>query len=70
MMQANRVRDAALIVLRRYDPYLLGESTGNPLQDCETRRLYTIVIGYKNSIQHVAASISSKELEPITRHVS
>ena len=50
-MQADRVRDAALVVLRRDDPNLAGELVGDPFENCQTRRVDTIVIGYQNTIQ-------------------
>jgi len=46
-MQADRVRDTALIVLRRDDPDLPGELAGDPLEDCETWRLDAVVIVIK-----------------------
>ena len=44
-MQADRVRDTALVVLRRDDPNLAREIAGDLLEDFETRCLDTIVIG-------------------------
>jgi hypothetical protein len=44
-MKADRVRDTALVVLGRDDPHLLGELAGDPLEDFETRRFDTVVIG-------------------------
>jgi hypothetical protein len=52
VMQADRVRDTALVVLRRNDPNLMSELAGDPLEDFETWRFDPIVIGYENAIQH------------------
>jgi hypothetical protein len=60
MMQADRVRDTALVVLRRDDPNLLGELAGDPLENCQTRRLDPVVVGYENAIQHSAAPLVRK----------
>jgi hypothetical protein len=61
-MQADRVRDAALVVLGRDDPNLVAELARDPLEDFETRRFDTVVIGYENTIQHSAAPLVPKEL--------
>jgi len=50
MMQADRVRDAALIVLRSHGPNLARDFAGDPFEDREPGRLDTIVIGYENAI--------------------
>jgi hypothetical protein len=64
VMQADRVRDAALIVLRRDDPNLVGEVAGDLFEDFETRRFNTIVISYENTIQHSAAPLFRKSYGP------
>jgi hypothetical protein len=56
-MQADRVRDPALIVLGRDDPNLVGELAGDPFQNGQTRRFDTVVIGYENTIQQSAAPL-------------
>jgi hypothetical protein len=57
-MQADRVRDTALVVLGRDNPTLVSEFAGDLFENCETRRFDTVVIGYENTIQHSAASVS------------
>jgi hypothetical protein len=44
-MQADRVRDAALVVLRRDHPNLARKLAGDVFEDFETRRFDTVVIG-------------------------
>jgi hypothetical protein len=60
MMQADRVRNAALIVLRRDDPNLVGELAGDLFEDHETRRFDPVVIGDQNAIQHNPAPSSRR----------
>jgi hypothetical protein len=62
VMQADRVRDTALVVLRRNDPNLMSELAGDPLEDFETWRFDPIVIGYENAIQHSASPLSQKSI--------
>ena len=50
VMQANRVRNTALIVLRRDDPDFMSELAGDVFEDFETRRFDTVIIGDQNSI--------------------
>jgi hypothetical protein len=57
-MQADRVRDTALVVLGRDNPNLVSEFAGDLFENFETRRFDTVVIGYENTIQHSAASLS------------
>jgi hypothetical protein len=59
-MQADRVRDAALVVLRRDDPNLISELGRDPFQNCQARRPDTVVVGDQNSIQHNVAPSSRK----------
>ncbi len=61
-MQADRVRDAALVVLRRDDPNLVRELAGDPLEDFEARRFDAVIIGYQNTIQHSAAPFVLEKL--------
>ena len=51
-MQADRVRDAALVVLRRDDPDFAGELGADPLTNGESRRVDAVVVGDQNAIQH------------------
>jgi hypothetical protein len=62
-MQADRVRDAALVVLRRDNPNLVGELAGDLFENFETRRFDAVVIGYENTIQQSAAPLLWKTLE-------
>src|SRR5262249_41189286 len=57
MMQADCVRDAALVVFGCDDPDLSGELACDPLENLEARRLNAIVVSNKNAIQHNAAPI-------------
>jgi hypothetical protein len=45
VMQTDRVRNTALIVLRRNDPDLMSELAGDVFEDFETRRFDTVVVG-------------------------
>ena len=55
-MQADRVRDAALVVLWRHDPYLAGELRRDPLEHFEAGRVDAVVIGQQNAVEHAGAS--------------
>ena len=59
-MQADRVGDAALVVLRRDDPNFVGELARDPLEDFESRRVDAVVVGDQNAIQHNPAPSSRK----------
>ena len=56
-MQANRVRDAALVVLGSDDPDLAGDLTGNPFEHREARRFDAVVIAEQDAIQHATAPL-------------
>jgi hypothetical protein len=52
VVQADRVRDAALVVLWRDDPDFAGEFGADPLTNGESRRVDAVVVGDQNAIQH------------------
>ena len=67
VMQADRVRHAALVVLRRDDPDLAGEFAGDLLEHRQTRRVDAVVVGDQNAIQHYTAPSSRRiRAEPMS----
>ena len=59
-MQADGMRNAALIVLGSDDPHLAGELARDLFEHREARRLDAVVIGQQDAIQHaIAASVAT-----------
>ena len=51
MVQADGVRDAALVVFGRHDPDFAGEAGGDPFEDGKPRRVDAVVVGQENAIE-------------------
>src|SRR5215467_3298648 len=60
MMEADRMRNPALVVLGGDNPDLVGEPARDLFEHGEARRLDAVVVAEQHAIQHATARLSAK----------